>query len=102
MHDLKRIEFLKSRLAEERPLAVELGERFNQPPFKHKARRLVEDIDEVRDTFLSKNLEEWRPERAETIVLDLVERHIQIFITGPREHLQNILAQYGPDVTLIG
>jgi hypothetical protein len=71
MHDLKRIGFLKSRLAEERRLALELVERFNQPPFKDKARRLADDADEISSTFLGRNLEKWRPEEAETILLDL-------------------------------
>lgn len=103
MNTLKRLDELKACLAEEKRLALELSEKFQEAPFKDQAMRLADSADEIESIFLADDaLNRSRLEAGEAKFLDSFERSIRMLVTPQRELLQDIFQKYGPKVTLIG
>ncbi len=102
VHYLVRIKELRTLVANEKASAVRLSDTFVDQFLKTKAKHIADDADMISSMFLGSNLERWQPEEMERKSLNRTAQMISIFLTQPREFLEEILRTLGADAETAG
>ncbi len=100
IHDPKRVESIRDRVAAEQPVISDLEDLIKDPGIREYLGMARNHLDEA-ESMLGRLTEESRTANEEARWLDGAELELQLAAVY-RKFVQDMLAKYGPDVTLKG